>query len=205
MELPLEWEAMLLSTLDGFLAAMLVCPETIPEQEWLPHVWGEENAFDDAERRQALTGLVCRHRDRLAADLKAGEPFLPILDIDGDEVLWETWIEGFAAAFALRPDAWGTFLEADAEVRDGLTTLMVLMEVDAGESDLSDEEIAGIEADACDLIGESIDFLHAWNRGETWRYKTPVPYRAPPRIGRNDPCPCGSGKKYKRCHGASSG
>lgn len=24
----------------------------------------------------------------------------------------------------------------------------------------------------------------------------------PPRMGRNDPCPCGSGKKWKRCHGA---
>jgi len=22
-----------------------------------------------------------------------------------------------------------------------------------------------------------------------------------PRVGRNDPCPCGSGKKYKHCHG----
>jgi hypothetical protein len=22
-----------------------------------------------------------------------------------------------------------------------------------------------------------------------------------PKVGRNDPCPCGSGKKYKRCHG----
>jgi preprotein translocase subunit SecA len=24
------------------------------------------------------------------------------------------------------------------------------------------------------------------------------------KVGRNDPCPCGSGKKYKKCHGASS-
>jgi len=24
------------------------------------------------------------------------------------------------------------------------------------------------------------------------------------RIGRNDPCPCGSGQKYKRCHGATA-
>ena len=24
----------------------------------------------------------------------------------------------------------------------------------------------------------------------------------PPRVGRNDPCPCGSGKKYKKCHGS---
>ncbi len=29
----------------------------------------------------------------------------------------------------------------------------------------------------------------------------PMPVKAGPRIGRNDPCPCGSGKKYKNCHG----
>ena len=28
------------------------------------------------------------------------------------------------------------------------------------------------------------------------------PVRAAPRVGRNDPCPCGSGKKFKKCHGA---
>jgi preprotein translocase subunit SecA len=26
--------------------------------------------------------------------------------------------------------------------------------------------------------------------------------RSEPKVGRNDPCPCGSGKKYKKCHGA---
>jgi preprotein translocase subunit SecA len=26
--------------------------------------------------------------------------------------------------------------------------------------------------------------------------------RETPKVGRNDPCPCGSGKKYKNCHGA---
>ncbi len=30
----------------------------------------------------------------------------------------------------------------------------------------------------------------------------PEPYIAPPKVGRNDPCPCGSGKKYKKCCGA---
>ena len=29
----------------------------------------------------------------------------------------------------------------------------------------------------------------------------PVPFRAPPKVGRNDPCPCGSGKKFKKCCG----
>ena len=32
-------------------------------------------------------------------------------------------------------------------------------------------------------------------------YIAPQPYVAPPKIGRNDPCPCGSGKKYKKCCG----
>jgi preprotein translocase subunit SecA len=31
------------------------------------------------------------------------------------------------------------------------------------------------------------------------------PYvRNAPKVGRNDPCPCGSGKKYKQCHGKIS-
>jgi len=29
--------------------------------------------------------------------------------------------------------------------------------------------------------------------------------RNQPKVGRNDPCPCGSGKKYKKCHGAEGG
>jgi uncharacterized protein len=29
--------------------------------------------------------------------------------------------------------------------------------------------------------------------------------RSAPKVGRNDPCPCGSGKKYKKCHGADGG
>jgi len=32
----------------------------------------------------------------------------------------------------------------------------------------------------------------------------PTPVAAGPKVGRNDPCPCGSGKKYKKCHGVSA-
>jgi preprotein translocase subunit SecA len=32
--------------------------------------------------------------------------------------------------------------------------------------------------------------------------EAPKPVRAGAKVGRNDPCPCGSGKKYKKCHGA---
>ena len=39
------------------------------------------------------------------------------------------------------------------------------------------------------------------NRGEE-RKQTPVTVKDEP--GRNDPCPCGSGKKYKKCHGRNA-
>ena len=33
------------------------------------------------------------------------------------------------------------------------------------------------------------------------RYKVETVKRDAPKAGRNDPCPCGSGKKFKACHG----
>ena len=34
--------------------------------------------------------------------------------------------------------------------------------------------------------------------------EAPKPVRSGAKVGRNDPCPCGSGKKYKKCHGAAA-
>jgi preprotein translocase subunit SecA len=42
----------------------------------------------------------------------------------------------------------------------------------------------------------------ATNRGEDGAAAKPQPVHVEKAIGRNDPCPCGSGKKYKKCHGA---
>lgn len=45
-------------------------------------------------------------------------------------------------------------------------------------------------------------------RAEVVGLKKPQPMNAPQadwsNVGRNDPCPCGSGKKYKKCHGVNS-
>ena len=39
---------------------------------------------------------------------------------------------------------------------------------------------------------------------EGYQYLTEVPYNNKIKIGRNDPCPCNSGKKYKKCCGKNS-
>jgi preprotein translocase subunit SecA len=51
--------------------------------------------------------------------------------------------------------------------------------------------------------GSSTTFTQARQGGSV--SQTPiVQHRAADEPGRNDPCPCGSGKKYKRCHGAQA-
>ena len=49
-----------------------------------------------------------------------------------------------------------------------------------------------------ELAGRSEDPTHQ----DTREQHKPEPIRVEKRVGRNDPCPCGSGKKYKNCHGA---
>jgi uncharacterized protein YecA (UPF0149 family) len=44
--------------------------------------------------------------------------------------------------------------------------------------------------------GPDCDHDHEHHFAEPYR-------RAEPKVGRNDPCPCGSGKKFKKCHGAT--
>jgi hypothetical protein len=49
-----------------------------------------------------------------------------------------------------------------------------------------------------DSVDEEVDFLE--RNGSSSNVQKPLPpRREPAKVGRNDPCPCGSGKKYKFC------
>jgi preprotein translocase subunit SecA len=50
-------------------------------------------------------------------------------------------------------------------------------------------------------LKQGLDPRLTTNRGDEGGPPTAKPASAEPKIGRNDPCPCGSGKKYKKCHG----
>jgi hypothetical protein len=51
-------------------------------------------------------------------------------------------------------------------------------------------------------IGDVVEATAWWGRFKDARPAvSPEPYKALPKVGRNEPCPCGSGKKYKRCCG----
>jgi preprotein translocase subunit SecA len=56
-----------------------------------------------------------------------------------------------------------------------------------------------VKADAGGLQGERREAQHSPTAGPPTTVR-----RQTPKVGRNDPCPCGSGKKYKKCHGADA-
>jgi uncharacterized protein len=212
--LDLDDEAMLIEELDGFVAGIVCCPEPIRPSEWLSVVWGrtEENSaavFETVEHANKVISLVMGHYNHVAVTLsKTPHRYSPLFaedDRNGD-ILWEIWIEGFEKAMKLRPTAWLPLLEADAEISDAVRGLLTLTETarrDERVSKIRREELQDI---AHELIGPWVIAINEW-RMENYSPDTgksaslPASHSPFGKVGRNEPCPCGSGKKYKKCCG----
>ena len=216
-------EAMTLEELDGYVGALIVCPEIIPPSEWLPGVWGGEGVFANADEANEIIGAVMGHYNRVAQVLADDpESYVPLLDIDPhcDEVLWELWVGGFERGMRLRADAWVEIVESDdEEAAASVTMLLTLNECSEGRSDLKEGSINELCGLAPALLLDCLRNLNVWtkSRGDKGRGMDggkssdllDLPFDFGDRrtfgrkVGRNEPCPCGSGRKYKRCCGAN--
>ena len=99
--MPAEWKGMSVVELDGYVAAVIVCPDTIPASEWLPGVWGSDLGFEGLDGTEATVAAVMGHQSRIARELaESPEDYGPVLgkDADSGEALWEPWIDGFERA-----------------------------------------------------------------------------------------------------------
>ena len=95
-------------------------------------------------------------------------------------------------------DGSGTPFADEAAAVAGMITLA---ESARDESDLDRAAIEALTEDAPGLIARWVPTLSAWRLRHC---ATPLAHpdaRRPAKIGRNDPCSCGSGKKYKKCCG----
>jgi uncharacterized protein len=211
ISLPPESDAMLLSEFDGFAAGIIVCPELIMPKEWLPVVWGdgEEGPFNQIDEAEELVSLIMEHYNRVIRTLSdRPKRYTPIIDVDqrNDDLLWEFWIDGFNKAMRLRPDSWDQIIEGDdQEARASLLVLVSLIQLDDEESELSEDGAERLSAMAPDIIPKCVTELNRWRIENV---SAPAPSEATEtthgrKVGRNDPCPCGSGRKYKRCCGAN--
>jgi uncharacterized protein len=208
--LPFENMPMTLSELDGFLTGVLACPEMISPSEWLPQVWSEtgDAQFVDQRTAEETIGAVMEHYNSVATTITKSLWIEPIYEIDpnSDETLWESWVAGFTRAMMLRPDAWeGLMDRADDETQSSLTFLMALQDINVGTSSFPDEVIDQIDKEAPDLIPNCVASILHKSRpelaGAVPANLPGIPHKAARRPGRNDPCSCGSGRKYKLCCG----
>ncbi len=126
------------------------------------------------------------------------------------ETLWELWMSGFSSAFALRPHSLDRASESGPqEVIVAIHLYMQLHLIAEGEGGLDAGAVAYFTETAPSLIPEMVVTLNNWTKaGGAGAFLTPMMRpqpvrRAAGKVGRNDPCPCGSGRKHKRCCGAN--
>ncbi len=206
--------SMLLSTLDGFLTGIAVGPEAIDESEWLPVIFGEvEPRFADPEERNSLIGTILERYDEIQLLISEND-LNPIFWVDRNGKQFPAeWAGGFMQAMALRKDEWEWVLKSDrygrllgpilAVCRDA-NGERLLPPPDDAEQAMSDDEIANLIPNCVLAIARG------WSRKRGKRGAVPsalrsfVPSRAGPKVGRNGPCPCGSGAKFKKCCGKAA-
>jgi uncharacterized protein len=197
---------MRLSEADGFLAGIAVCPEPVSIEEWLPAILNLQpaekvEAFLDPDLAESFAGLLLEGFNRVSDEM-AGGAYLPIANADArdGEEFWHLWISGFAKAMALRPASWDRFALGDDLTRNALKGLRNLIKLQQRGGDLPAGDDSAMAALAPMLIPIWVGFLHSWLRsGSSAEYFEPPDFRPTAAPGRNDPCSCGSGKKYKKC------
>jgi uncharacterized protein len=184
--------------LDGFLCGVLVQPVLIEPDAWLPHVFDFEGQplpddVDPAWLEKTRT-LILRRHAALNRAMNEDGWFDPL-------VLVMPWVAGFQHATISFPD----LMEMpDDAVMSALARIFRHL---PAETDEEKEVVATLQReqplttldDAIEDMVVAVADLSDLTRD--LRYKVETIKRETPKVGRNDPCPCGSGKKYKQCHG----
>jgi uncharacterized protein len=201
-------QAMSLETLDGFFCALAVGPETVMPSEYLPVVWGGElpdgNAFASLDDANATLSLLMRHWNSILTELETDGVYGPLLDApDQRGVPGRNWARGFMRGVGLRKSGWSEMFGSDEEAQ--LLTIPLV----AGEMDdqwpkepLSEEKREQLVMWMAAGVVRSYRHFRVHRQAAARAPSSDQTYRrSVPKVGRNDPCPCRSGKKFKLCCG----
>jgi uncharacterized protein len=201
--------------LRGFLFAIATAPVLVKPSEWLPDVFGqEEPAFENEKDVQSvLAAIMACYNDTVAATRTDGsiDPREVGIDMDSESAMRE-WSRGFLLGFEGLRKAWEHALQpADEEDRDHFDRTIAVLTVWAdpkehqASCDVGDDEFVTFLANCRELLPKALGLLASTGIGIyeatlATREGSRGPHITPPgTVGRNDPCPCGSGLKYKRC------
>jgi uncharacterized protein len=220
-------DALTLEGMDGLFCALVSSPESVLPHQYLPVIWGGElrgeSAFGSLDEADATMSLIMRYWNSVIADLEREAIHLPFIVEPGiDGIVGREWARGFMRGTRLAPTGWAELWQEENEGQ------VMMIPIVAGEVDpqwpeeplsreASDESLQWMIAGAgrayryfADARRELADRMMDEESDEEFDEEfdeddyTPETYFRPePKIGRNEPCPCRSGKKYKKCCGAA--
>jgi uncharacterized protein len=214
---------------EGFLAALVCMRREVPPQEYWPVLLGEtfrpmehmEFVWRWRRRWQEIAHALDQPVELLedertyhpeALDLRGAMLALPPEErAEADSgplpAYAQVWALGFMEAVDTWPDDWEPPRDPEAAemVNAALEDIVALTEDDPGVpavSMYSEDGPPSVSEERLDAVGAAIWAVYTLR--QVWRSLGPRvdPVRKAAEPGRNDPCPCGSGKKYKKCCGA---
>ena len=189
------------STLDGFFTAIVSGPEMIQPSRWLPVVWGDfEPEWETEKTFERIVSLLMRHMNSIASHLmNESDSFEPLFlerKVEGHTYLIvNEWCYGYMKGVELALAHWNL---------DEMNMAILLMPIKMFGTEEGQVKLDGLDKQGVDNVRNTItpnvrEIQAYWlARREESPGRSPI-RRDKARVGRNEPCPCGSGKKYKKC------
>jgi uncharacterized protein len=203
--------SMNLEMLDGFLAALICGPDTVLPSEYLPVIWGDDIVLEDTFNAQPLLqdflSLIMRHWNVIADTLFSGDVYLPLLLEDESGIAHANdWANGFLRGMELCKDDWADLLN-DEQHGGWLVPILALAHENSLDAVMRPyKEPVSVERREQLIAGAAAGVRGIYRHFAAKRSREGQSFsnmntfrRTMPKIGRNDPCPCGSGKKFKQC------
>ncbi len=202
--------------LNGFFFAVTTAPILVKPSDWFPDVIGGNDgpSFEDESEAQAvMSALMGRYNNLVSAtqDFEGIEPEDVGIDMSSESSL-RSWSRGFVKGFSGAHEAWQSAVKlADEEDRERFHALVPVLMIWANPdlyketNDVGDEELAEY-LETCRVALPATLVMIATMGITIYRATLPAGPDIGRRqtvtsnsVGRNDPCPCGTGRKYKRC------
>jgi len=205
-------EVMSIDMIDGFLTSLIIGPVTVLPSRWLPLVWdmsgeGKEPEFESVEQRQRLTALLMKMANRIIMELVYTDAFETLPDSGFYEIEDEKdnavmlWAAGFIAGVLMSDSEW----EEAAADKNVLTLLSAfyafLAHTDDSMTPILRGELRELWKSIPECVRATNEIMHPDIRSELELAQEMMFTTKVARTGRNEPCPCGSGKKFKKCCG----
>ena len=216
---PFKDNIMTIEQIHGFLCSMASNPLEVSTQTWLAVIFGGDKTLMAHESAPEINALVIAMYHEIQQALDGDSEVLPLIVAGGKPVPYNeasneqlaSWCAGYMAGVSTNQQSW--LSSGHNDIYDLLTPVSAFAQFfddhqpeDHNESAISPEVI---REQYLPLLATAITTIyHFWRQHQHCNHHhshTPHPEtfrHEKPKTGRNDPCLCGSGKKFKKCCGA---